>query len=170
MKNFKGRKSITNYNGLYSVSEYGEVLSHRVWNGKKNRVLKQHANSFGYPTVTLTKNGRRKKVFIHKLVAHHFLGEKPKGLQIRHLDGNKMNNHFTNLAYGTSKENAEDRRVHNRTASGSRIGTSKLSEHEVVEIRSAYKKRGDMVKLAKKYNVSCANIYYIITNKSRRNG
>jgi hypothetical protein len=32
--------------------------------------------------------------------------------EIRHLDGNKFNNNITNLAYGTAKENAADRKMH----------------------------------------------------------
>lgn len=38
---------------------------------------------------------------------------------------------------------------------------------DVKYIRDNYRKRGDMVKLANKFNVSCSNIYQIIKNKSR---
>lgn len=171
MEEFKGTKHIKGYDGLYSIHKDGYVISHRIWNGLKNRRLTAFENSFGYLTVQLTnRNGKSKKHFIHKLVASHFIGEKPKNLQIRHLDWNKLNNKSSNLKYGTAKENAADRLAHGTNASGSKIGTSKLSENDVLEIRKSYKKRGDMVKLASKYNVSCANIYMIINKISRKNG
>lgn len=168
---FKGTKVIEGYSGLYLIRSDGYVISTRVWNGQKDRVLKPHPNSFGYLTVLLTNaDGESKKHFIHKLVAHHFLGEKPANLQIRHLDGNKLNNRFDNLKYGTAKENADDREKHGTNAYGVKIGSSKLSESNVIEIRSQYKKRGDMVKIAEKFNVSCTQVYNIINYKSRKNG
>jgi hypothetical protein len=44
-----------------------------------------------------------------------FEGDRPEldgTCQIRHLDGNEMNNRLSNLKYGTAKENAADRKLH----------------------------------------------------------
>lgn len=42
---------------------------------------------------------------VHSLVAQAFLGDRPKGMVIDHIDGNRFNNHYTNLRYCTQKEN-----------------------------------------------------------------
>ena len=41
----------------------------------------------------------------HSLVAHFYIGSRPKGYDINHIDGNKGNNHFSNLEYITHSEN-----------------------------------------------------------------
>lgn len=45
---------------------------------------------------------------MHVLVAAAWLGPRPDGLVIRHLDGNSRNNDVRNLAYGTPAENVRD--------------------------------------------------------------
>lgn len=156
-------RDVVGYKGLYSVDNMGNVYSVCYnWRGYGERKLKTNINKYGYATVSLTKESKSKNVRVHKIVAEAFLGNKPDGLQIRHLDGNKLNNNFENLKYGTAMENAQDREIHGNTARGERIGTSKLTDNQVNEIRSSFNKRGDMVKLSKKYGVSVTTIYYII--------
>ena len=61
-----------------------------------------------YLCVTLSKEGskgRGRMVTVHSLVAQAFLGDRPKGMVIDHIDGNRFNNHYTNLRYCTQKEN-----------------------------------------------------------------
>ena len=168
MSEFKGTvKDVVGYEGLYCVSDLGIVYSLRTWNGKSNRELKFHYNSFGYPRFSLTKSGKTSNITAHKIVTRAFIGELPKGMQVRHLDGNKDNFKLINLVYGTAKENAEDREAHGTTAKGENVGTSKLSNEDVSSIKLRYRKRGDMAMLAREYNVSCATIYHIINGISR---
>ena len=49
---------------------------------------------------------------VHALVAAAFIGPRPDGLLIRHLDGNPRNNRVGNLQYGTGSENQRDAVVH----------------------------------------------------------
>jgi hypothetical protein len=42
---------------------------------------------------------------IHRLVAAEFLGTCPKGIQVNHKDGDRLNNHASNLEYVTPSEN-----------------------------------------------------------------
>lgn len=58
-----------------------------------------------------TPAGRVKKK-VHSLVAEHFVGARPEGTDIRHLDGDKLNNAATNLAYGSRSENNLDQVMH----------------------------------------------------------
>ncbi|WP_082025680.1 HNH endonuclease [Methyloceanibacter caenitepidi] len=107
----------------YSVTDDGVVYATGTnWRGYGKRVLIQHLNAYGYPTVRLkTSTGCRRRKTVHGLVASAFLPPRPsQAHEIRHMDGNKTNNEASNLAWGTAKDNADDRRRHGRTSRGSR--------------------------------------------------
>src|SRR5690625_5266754 len=97
-------KSVVGYEGLYEVSNRGEIRSkdRQVWNGnvyyeKKGRILKKTKTTTGYWKVELYKNKKRKSKRVHRLVAKAFIPrEKGKEL-INHLDGNPLNNKVNNL-------------------------------------------------------------------------
>lgn len=103
----------------YEVTETGDVFSvGSNWRGYGKRKLIAFLWD-GYLYVRLTIGGKRKKHYIHKLVAAKFLPPRPSLLyEIRHLDGQKTNNHISNLVWGTRKDNAEDREKHGRTSRG----------------------------------------------------
>lgn len=61
-----------------------------------------------YKIVELWENGKVKKVSVHSLVAEAFIGPRPDGEVVRHLDGDSQNNCAENLAYGSTHENALD--------------------------------------------------------------
>lgn len=100
-------KSIKGYEGLYEVSNFGNVRRLKFINGKHNfnkiKECKQTLNTWGYMTVNLCKNGKPNTKRVHRLVANAFLGE--SNLQVDHIDGNKQNNKLYNLEYVTPKEN-----------------------------------------------------------------
>lgn len=92
----------TQFDG-YFVSENGQVFSQMRTSPS---ILMPHLSRKGYLTVCIkVSKGRYGTAFVHGLVAHAFLGEKPAGMQVNHKDANKLNNHFTNLEYVTPKEN-----------------------------------------------------------------
>lgn len=94
--------SIKGYEGLYEISNYGRVKS---FYSKQARLLKPSTYS-GYEKVVLVKNGNKKPTFIHYLVFTHFIDDIiEEGYCIDHIDGNKLNNHFTNLRKITNSEN-----------------------------------------------------------------
>lgn len=171
MKEFKGNiKDVIGYEGLYVASDIGIIYSLQGQYGIKVKELKFNINSYGYPRFSLTKEGKVKNITAHKIITSCFLGRRPPNQQVRHLDGNKLNFRLDNLCYGTAKQNAEDRDKHGKTAIGVKIASHKLTQEQVKSIRNEYKNRGDMVILAKKYDVSCANIYAIIKFISRKKG
>jgi hypothetical protein len=53
---------------------------------------------------------------VHALVAAAFLGPRPEGMQVRHGDGSKDNNHLSNLCYGTASDNVRDSIAHGTQA------------------------------------------------------
>lgn len=107
-------------NHTYEITEDGRVFSVSAnWRGHGTHEMTQKACKDGYPTVQVYLEGKRKRVFVHRLVAYKFLGEKPSSAhQVCHIDGNKNNNHVSNLRWGTSKENCNDRHRHGRTSNG----------------------------------------------------
>lgn len=99
----------------YEVRIDGTVISHKHnWRGYGSRSIRWADDKTGYPVVRMVdENGVRRKFKVHQLVCRAFHGEKPSPLhEVRHLDGNPMNNHADNLAWGTKSENAKDRVKH----------------------------------------------------------
>lgn len=93
------KKTIT-HNTNYSVDEYGNVYNNTT--GKK---LTGGDNGNGYKFVALWKNNKAKNNYRHRLVAQHFLQNPHNKPEVNHLDGNKENNHFSNLEWCTEEEN-----------------------------------------------------------------
>jgi hypothetical protein len=103
---------IRDYEGIYEVSNCGRVrsLDRKVQyrdevRKKSGRVLKENTINGGYKQVTLQKDGKRKSVLVHRLVAEMFI-ENFSGLpQVNHKDGDKTNNSVENLEWCSAKEN-----------------------------------------------------------------
>ena len=104
----------------YVATRDGRIFSESNWRGYGLRELRQDVDRHGYPSVRLTPMfGRRKRLKVHALVATAFLGARPSPAhEVRHLDGNPLNNAAENLAWGTRAENAADRERHGRTSRG----------------------------------------------------
>lgn len=105
-------KDIPNYEGLYQVSNLGNVksLDHYSSNGftdilYKGRLLKQQKDKYGYLSVVLYKNGKYKRCKVHRLVALAFIENLYDMTEINHIDGNKKNNNVSNLEYSTRSLN-----------------------------------------------------------------
>jgi len=82
----------------YSVTEAGVVVNTRT-----NKILKPDLNSAGYQRVTMSANGKIKRMTVHRIVALTYLGD--SDLVVNHKDGNKLNNHYSNLEWVSQSEN-----------------------------------------------------------------
>lgn len=103
-------KDIPGYNGMYQVSNFGRARSWKRHQGKPGKrktplLLKQTPDSPGYLRVSLWKNGNRTDGVIHRLVAELFIPNPENKDYINHLDGDKHNNHVSNIAWCTASEN-----------------------------------------------------------------
>lgn len=104
------------FEGIYEVSSYGRVR--RLWNRytSRNRLIKSYgkinepckANN-GY----LRTSYAGKREYTHRLVAIHFLPNPLNLPEVNHKDGNKKNNHYSNLEWCTRKENCEHASMNN---------------------------------------------------------
>lgn len=100
-------KDIEGYEGLYQISNYGNVKSLNYHCTGKEKILKQGKDKYGYLFVNLYKDGKRKKFLSHRLVVTTFISnDNPtEKIQVNHIDENKENNHVSNLEWVTPKEN-----------------------------------------------------------------
>lgn len=80
----------------------------RIWSYKTKRFLKPHKRKDGYQLVGLYDNeGKRKFYMVHRIVYESVTGEHiPEGMQINHIDENKVNNVKSNLELVTPKQNS----------------------------------------------------------------
>lgn len=104
-------RPVFNYEGLYDVSADGQVRS-LPRRGKRGRVLAGVIDSRGYMAVNLCRSGGQRVRRIHVLVAEAFHGRRQQGQVVRHLDGNPLNNQAGNLAWGTYRDNEDDKVRH----------------------------------------------------------
>ena len=84
---------------LYEVSDHG-----RVRNVKRNKLLGMSINRSHYDVILYNEYGK-KHFKVHRLVAAHFIAPIPEGYVINHMDGDKLNNHYSNLEIVTVAEN-----------------------------------------------------------------
>lgn len=91
-------RDIIGYEGLYKISNLGNVYSY-----KYNRCLKPSGDD--YLHVSLSKNKKVRPHNIHRLVAQAFIPNPENKPQVNHIDGNKCNNKVGNLEWVTATEN-----------------------------------------------------------------
>ena len=156
----------------YAISEEGVVLSvcghvkERTKPWSKARRLKTPPNSrHGYCTVCLCRNGRIYNKRVHILVLTAFVGPRPDGMQSRHLDGDKTNNHLSNLKWGSAAQNYGDMVLHGTNPQGERHGNAKLTEDDIRKIRER-RANGDILRvLAADFHVHFGTISKICLQK-----
>jgi len=156
------------YEDCYEVSNFGEIKRKKKSRGTHpGRILRQQSH-YGYPIVTLNVNGRRVVKFVHIIMAQAFLGERKLGIkmddwQVNHMDGNKTNNHISNLEYVTHRENIAHAKSNGLYASGEKNGNSILTEELVKEIRKRAETEYHRT-VAESLGISRATITMVVQN------
>jgi len=105
---------IKDFEGIYQVSTDGRV---RRWRKKAKTwfYLSPISHSGGYLRLKLRNKGNDKDVYIHRLVAEAFIAHR-KDQVVNHIDGDKQNNHVSNLEWVTQRENvSHGDKVENKT-------------------------------------------------------
>lgn len=140
----------------YWVSDEG-----LVWSEASSRLLRGLTSRDGYRKIHLTGQGWQEQRFVHRLVAELFV--EGSGEQVRHIDGDKLNNRASNLAWGTCRENIMDKWAHGKMPHGEAHHANKIPVAEVPAIRASAERTTD---LAAKYGVSRPAIHAIKTGRS----
>lgn len=105
-------RDIKGYEGLYQISSKGQVKSlARPCKGfgdyyAKERIKKISRDGVGYCRVALSKNGKKKHILVHRLVAKAFIPNPDNLPEVNHKDENKENNYVDNLEWCTPKYNS----------------------------------------------------------------
>jgi len=152
-------KMVAGYEGLYEVSDRGRVRSVR---GNRSRVLKVSRGSNGYLTVGLYRGGEQKTHAVHRLVAAAFIGPRPEGMQVNHVDAEKPNNAAVNLEYCTPSANrAHSFALGRESTAGERSHNAKLTEAKVSEIRRRVRAGEFQRIVARDFGVTQSNVSQI---------
>lgn len=126
------------YEGLYGVSDLGNVRSARRRKGSRGGPLRPGLSRAGRLTVVLHKDGKRRTRLVHHLVLEAFTGPRPPGQEARHGPGGALDNRHVNLCWGTPAENYQDKIRDGTDNRGERHGNAKLTEAAVLECRRRY--------------------------------
>ena len=162
-------REIPGHMGRYWISSKGDVWTRRDSQGVA-RFLRTFPGKKGYRTLGLRNPEVGKTTYmVHALVALAFFGPRPPGMMVCHGDGDPNNNSADNLRYGTAADNSLDRIKHERSMRGELCPVSKLTEKEVLSIRSTYIKRhpefGSRA-LAEKFSVNPNTILDILKRRT----
>ena len=124
-------RPIEGYEGLYEVSNFGQVRSLI-----KGKLLKPTESFNGYYVVNLYLEKKPTTHNVHRLVAVTFLGQPPEGHVVCHGSKGQQCNEVTNLSWGTrEKNNGFDKLRDGTDNRGEKNGQTKLTEKQVRVIR-----------------------------------
>jgi NUMOD4 motif-containing protein/HNH endonuclease/NUMOD1 domain-containing protein len=118
--------SVNGYDGIYEISNFGRIksLKRNIEYLNKNgnvvncvlpeKILIPGVHTNGYLKISLYKNAKEERFFIHRLVAIHFILNPENKPQVNHKDGDRKNCKLNNLEWATGSEN----KIHSFTVLG----------------------------------------------------
>ena len=174
-------KDVIGFERHYQISNYGNIRSkaRQTKNQYSDEFIKVKGtiNNAGYEVQNLYINNTYKTVSAHRLVAEHFVEGYFEGAVVNHNDGDKTNNHSTNLEWCTRSENQQhaidnglwvvsDKHRESAKIQGKKMGKAnqKVSDEVVLSIREDVKTMPGK-EVAMKYNISPATVSWIKNRK-----
>jgi len=134
-------KDIVGFEGLYRVSNMGNVISLHG-RGEPEKALALIRNNDGYIVANLYKQGRLSRKGVHRLILEAFVGPCPKGMEGCHNDGDRTNNALSNLRWDTKKSNHADKVKHGTVMTGEKNPACTVTEATVRAIKARLKDGG----------------------------
>lgn len=160
---------------VYEISNYGRVRSFSFLRDSskrqnKYRILKGGTSKDGYRRFTIFshKDGE-KKMFYFKaavLIAGIWIGPRPEGLVVAHVDGDNKNDCADNLEYKTQKANIRDKFTHGTMLVGEACNLSSITEAQARSVKLDLKAGLSPTIIAKESGISRHAVYAIKYNKS----
>lgn len=165
---------IPNYS-RYVIDTYGNVYSLNYNKTGKIKIMKQSKNRYGYMQIELFDDNKESKLLsVHRLVAISFIPSIKGKDYVNHIDGNRSNNHVSNLEWCSLSENAKHSYNIIKTQSYDRLSTIgkaaakkllKFTEQEIDSIREKHNlQHVSFRKLAMEYNCGKTVIERIINH------
>lgn len=138
--------------------DYEITTDGRIWSNKSNKYLKPQNNGNGYLKVTLMHEGKRYQRYVHRLVAFHFIASDVDCPEVDHIDGDKTNNHVSNLRWVSRSENSKN------FCRKSRKGKTTVhrTDTEVRAILALHRKGKSSVEIGKYFDIPRQTVYSII--------
>lgn len=157
-------KDIKGYESLYQVSNLGRIKS-------KNEII-NGINHKDYLVVWLYNKNRKKRYYVHRLVAFAFIDNFENKPFINHKNAVRSDNRINNLEWCTQAENMKHARDNNlidySKVRGINNPACKLTENQVIDIRNESDFGVTRSELSKKYGVTYQMIHRIIKRKAWR--
>ena len=150
-------KDINGYEGLYQISNLGNVKSLPkkcdLQNGYSRttveKILKFGINANGYRYVNLRKGKVAKNTRVHRLVAEHFISNLWNKKTVNHINGIKLDNREINLEWATSAENNIHARITglNKTTDKHRYPAKKVIDTQTGQIYNSVYYLGKLINI-----------------------
>lgn len=155
-------KSVVGYEGLYSISTFGNVKSFQ-----RNRqiIMNPATTRYDYKRLSLKKNGVKKSVFVHRLVAKAFIPNPHNKRTVNHKNFNTHDNRVENLEWCTQQENITHSVLNGRNSRGENFGRAKLKETQILEIRKMHNLGFSKNDISAMFNVTPQHIGQVIRKK-----
>jgi hypothetical protein len=164
-------KDVLGYEGLYQVSNLGQVRScDRMVKSKngyriaKGRILKLSMRN-KYLSTGICNLGKKITCDVHVLVAEAFLGARPSKHNVNHLNGVKTDNRLDNLEICSASQNTLHAFKMGLAKSGENHFEAKLTNSQVLEIRELLKQGKSGKELTLLFGVNKVCISRIKSNK-----
>jgi len=147
---------------FWAKVQQGDVTSCWPWTAARK------PNGYGYLTVRRPGDTRHTTAYAHRIAYELHNGAVPKGQDVCHACDNRACCNPGHLFAGSRSVNMADAATKGRTTQGSRNPASKLSEEQVADMRQRAGQGENYSSLAKRFNVTRSNAYYIVTRRTWR--
>ena len=144
-----------------------KVTKDGIFLGVKENVLT--TKNKGYFRASIKVDGKERTLFAHRLQAYQKYGDAiyEKGICVRHLNGDKSDNSFDNIAIGTNRDNMMDKpkAERERIANIASKQTIKYNKDEVIEYYNNCNR--SRKKTIERFGMSKAGLHYILNDRKQ---